>query len=326
MAASRLTEQAPQLVGADGFEPWRLHFRSEIQALVAALDDEAPERYAAHVAWLRKANDARGTPPEQLRATFDALEFVLEQHLPGASDPMLRRCLDLARAELSASTVAASPAPAASPLARDYLAAILDCDKVRALRAVEEALAAGTVQPTQVLDEVLPYTQREIGELWHQGRIGIAEEHFATQVTRQCISRLLARSQPPRADAPFVIVSSLQGDGHEIGVQLVACAFELAGWRIAFLGANTPIKDLAALARRLHAQVVALGGTLDEHRAAITAAVRAVREKSPLTRVIVGGAAFAGSEDLWRRTGADAIARSASATPLVASSLLSAAG
>jgi methanogenic corrinoid protein MtbC1 len=322
MAASRLCEQSPQLVGADGFEPWRLHYRAEIQALVAAMDDEMPERYAAHVAWLRTGNEARGAAPEQLRATFEALEFVLERHLPGPGDPLLRRCLDLARAELSASTAAARSEPDPSPLARGYLAAILDCDKVRALRAVDEALNAGTVQPTQVLDEVLPYTQREIGDLWHRGRLGIAEEHFATQVARQCVGRLLARSRPPRTDAPFVIVGSLQGDGHDIGVQLVACAFELAGWRVAFLGANTPSEDLAALARRLDAPVAALGGTLDEHRATIAAAVRLLRERSPRTRVIVGGAAFGGNDELWRRTGADAISRSASSAPQIAAGLL----
>ncbi|TAJ23624.1 MAG: hypothetical protein EPO68_02640 [Planctomycetota bacterium] len=322
LAASRLAEQAPGALGSDGFEAWRRHYRAQLQALIAALEDELPERYAAHVAWLRDAQQARGGDPAVFSAALDALEFVLEQHLPAAADPVLSRCFELARAALTAPRAAAPPAPAASPLARAYVEALLDCDKERALREVDAALAESRVDPAALLDEVLPYAQREIGELWHRGSIGVAEEHFATQVTRQCIGRLLARAQPAAPGAARVVVTSLQGDGHDIGVQLVACAFELAGWRTVFLGANTPIEEVVAIARKLDAQVVALGGTLDEHRAPIAAAVRALRAGAPRARVIVGGAAFDGSEDLWRRSGADALARAPSEAPRCAASLL----
>jgi methanogenic corrinoid protein MtbC1 len=60
--------------------------------------------------------------------------------------------------------------------------------------------------------------------------------------------------------------------------------------------------------QHFQADLVALGATLDEHRSAVARSIAALRAARPGQRVLVGGSAFAGSADLWRRAGADACA------------------
>lgn len=306
LAASRLlSDDDPQ--SESQFGEWKAHLRSQVLELAAAVEVEEPQRYAQRVAWSRDAFAARDVESDVPRAAIQALAGVLQDSLPDEAWLLLPDYFQLAEGELDKAPVA-TPSELvgdseAVQLARSYVESILNGDEAKAVRAVLEVVQQEEMSPEDVLELVVAPAQREIGRLWHMGKIGVADEHFATMVTRKLLVRLTPVEQV--YDDRTVVVSAVAGDAHDIGVQLVAAFFQLAGWRAICLGADVPSEDLLAIVDRFDADVVALGATLENQRAAVTTAIAILRAKRPDQVVIVGGSAFAGAGEPWRHVGAD---------------------
>jgi methanogenic corrinoid protein MtbC1 len=86
------------------------------------------------------------------------------------------------------------------------------------------------------------------------------------------------------------ILGTVQGDLHDIGKRLVGMIAEGAGYRIVDLGIDVrPGRFVAAVAEHPGA-AVGLSALLTTTMANMPDAVRAIRQSSPETRIIVGGA------------------------------------
>jgi MerR family transcriptional regulator, light-induced transcriptional regulator len=315
LAAGRLIECDPALAVSGGFETWRAHLRSQLAALAAAVEDGAPELFAAQVGWTRDAYLARARSVAVLRGALSRLREVLEESLPAPAWAELPTYFERAMGELSLSpALEASALPGAhahGPLALEYVSALVAGDEQRAVALVLDALGAGQLGVREALDSVLVPAQRELGRLWHQGVIGVAEEHFGSVVTGKVLARAMTHAPPLETNGSTVIVASVAGDSHDLGVRMVAAFFELDGWRSICLGGNTPLEDLVEFVARFDGDLVALGATLGAQREVAARTVEALRAARPGQRVLVGGAAFGGDPALWRRVGADGYASSA---------------
>ena len=73
-----------------------------------------------------------------------------------------------------------------------------------------------------------------------------AQEHFASNVIR---GRLLALARFwGRGDGPLALLACAPGERHDITLLAFGLVFRSHGWRILFLGADTPISTLARAA------------------------------------------------------------------------------
>ena len=69
---------------------------------------------------------------------------------------------------------------------------------------------------------------------------------------RAAIHRLLADA---RADVRGIaVLACAPGEHHEIGLLMLAILLRADGWQVAYLGADTPMADAAALAERIAAR------------------------------------------------------------------------
>lgn len=302
-------ERAPDVVESTGFPAWQDYLSRQVLALASAVEDEAPELFSAGVAWSRDAFAARAMPSDGLALALTCLESVLEESLPGEAWSPLGEYFRHARHELE-SGVAAEPAPPgpaslAGTLAQSYVDALVAGDEVRATSLVREALDEGRLTVQALVDSVLAPAQRELGRRWHVGAVGVGEEHYATQTTRKVLTLALSKAPRARPRERTVVVAAVAGDAHDLGLAFVAAHFELDGWRTLLLGADTPVADLVTFVLRHQPDLVALGATLDEQRVMTAEAIRALRAGRPGLRILVGGAAYAGRPELWRRSGAD---------------------
>jgi len=140
----------------------------------------------------------------------------------------------------------------------DQLREALDAlDEARAHAALDRLLAAFTVE-TVVRDVVLPYLS-ELGERWRRGTASIAQEHFASNVLR---GRLLGLARGWGEGAgPRALLACAPGEQHDIGLIAFGLALHARGWRITFLGSDTPVPMVGEAARLLDARFVVVAAT-----------------------------------------------------------------
>ena len=180
-----------------------------------------------------------------------------------------------------------------------YLAAQLAGDRQEALRLVhEEGLARGIDAPRIALEVIMP-AQREIGRLWQENRIGVAEEHLATAISQLVVSTLYAQFPREPTNGKRVIVACVEGEQHELGARLVADFLEMAGFVVHFLGANVPTDSLVAMVRTELPHLVVLSSATTLHVAQLRSAISRVRlVGGDALPIAVGGGVCAWVHDL----------------------------
>jgi methanogenic corrinoid protein MtbC1 len=85
----------------------------------------------------------------------------------------------------------------------------------------------------------------------------VAHEHLATAVVRRVLGWVIA-SATVDPGAPGMVVATPGRQLHELGAMMAAAAAAAEGWRIAYLGADLPVGEVALAADRVQADAVAL--------------------------------------------------------------------
>ena len=128
-----------------------------------------------------------------------------------------------------------------------------------------------------------------------------------------------------------MLCTAVGGDLHDLGIRMVADAFEFSGWSAECLGADMPPEEVVdALESRVESRfdllAVAANTTLGIRPTGdLVDAVRSSRTGSEI-RILVGGLPFRMAPELVETVGADAGANSASDAVRVAEGLFEAAG
>ena len=86
---------------------------------------------------------------------------------------------------------------------------------------------------------------------------------------------------------PVAVCATFEGERHELGLHMAAVALAVAGWRIRFLGADTPFDSIVAAATGADAVVVGASEATDVE--GFRAHLRRLRRAIPGTPVFAGG-------------------------------------
>ncbi|MBU6412138.1 MAG: cobalamin-dependent protein [Planctomycetes bacterium] len=303
-------------------EHWREHLAGRIGELAAAVDAAQPEIFANQLAWAKIAFVARQVPVADLEHSLTALWATILPEVDPQDAPLVQVALELARQRLHTGPIEAPSRLTVESrhhrLAAEYLLAILQGDRVRASRVVVGAVSAGQISVPEAYTEIFVPVQRELGRMWHMGEVNVAEEHFSTATTLMVMSQILPLAQAAPSNGRVMLAASVEENTHDLGLRMVADFFELAGWRVVYLGASVPAEDLAMGVKDFQADLVAISAALPVHLRAVEdtiAVLRATCERSSRTgrqvKIIVGGNAFWDAPEVWRLFGADGFARNA---------------
>lgn len=152
--------------------------------------------------------------------------------------------------------------------------------------------------------KVLAPMVTEIGELWRQGEITAAHEHFATAVIRLFLANA-TRPYGGAADAPVVVVATPAGQLHELGALLAALVAANLGWNVKYLGGSLPAGEIAGIARQTGARAVALSIVYPEDDQRLAEELSVLRKLvGDSVAIFVGGRAAMGYRDALKKTGA----------------------
>lgn len=187
-----------------------------------------------------------------------------------------------------------------------YLSALLAPD-VRAAIQVTGAYVRSHSEIATWWEQIIQPAMYVIGDLWARGWISVGQEHLATAITQ----RVMAAYYPlilelPRRNGPIVLSAS-RGEHHEIGLRIVADLFEIHGWDVLYVGADTPAASTVGLLEQTGAQFLCISTTLVQSLPAVRELIAQVRAANlqPGPKILLGGQAYLTDRDLWREVGAD---------------------
>jgi methanogenic corrinoid protein MtbC1 len=128
-----------------------------------------------------------------------------------------------------------------------------------------------------------------LGSAWQKGEIDVAHEHFASERVSDVLRGARLRFEET-ATGPLVVLATLPGEAHGLGVQMAALVLSARSLRVLSLGTEVPVAEVAALAGSTGALAVGISASISTQKQAV-AAVGALRSALPRKiELVVGGA------------------------------------
>jgi DNA-binding transcriptional MerR regulator len=175
-----------------------------------------------------------------------------------------------------------------SDAAAELRSALEVYDDATAQSALDVLLATFTFE-TVARDVMVPLL-REIGERWERGEISVAQEHFASSLLR---GRLMSIARGwDRGVGPRAVLACAPAERHELMLIIFGIALRAQGWRITYLGADTPVESINS------DDHVVISATSSDHFEAAAREIKALAKK-----VDVSIAGTGASEQLARKLG-----------------------
>jgi MerR family transcriptional regulator, light-induced transcriptional regulator len=185
---------------------------------------------------------------------------------------------EAARLTLGEDQAGAAETPALARNAGELRAALDALDESGAQAALDRLLSGFSTET--VLREVVLTYLRELGDRWERGDASVAQEHFASAVLR---GRLLGLARGwDRGPGPRALLACMPGEQHDLGLIVFGLALRDRGWRITFLGPDTPLDTLADAVAKIRPDAIVLTATTEPRFAVGGDALRRLAHAVPL--------------------------------------------
>ncbi|MBL7179640.1 MAG: corrinoid protein [Desulfobacterales bacterium] len=194
---------------------------------------------------------------------------------------------------------------------------VFDGEENKTVELVKKALDEGQT-PEDILDAGLVAGLRDCGKGFEKGEKFIPEMLMSSEAMKKAMVILKPLLLEGAGGGGFgkAVLATVEGDVHDIGLELVATMFETAGFEVRNMGPDVPTEDIVKAVKEDKPQIVGLSAllsnTMDVMPDVITALQKAGLRDS--VKVMVGGAPV--KQDFADEIGADGWAYdAASAVP-----------
>jgi len=162
--------------------------------------------------------------------------------------------------------------------AQSLVEALIAFDDVGAHAALDRLLSSFTLG-TVLRDSVVP-TLRELGERWQRGEITIGQEHFASNLLR---GRMLGLARGwDRGSGQRALLACPAGEQHDLSLIAFGLALREHGWRITYLGADTPLRTIDETATTLRPNLVVVAAVDASRLTPVAEELRNLAARFPL--------------------------------------------
>lgn len=192
----------------------------------------------------------------------------------------------------------------------DYIDYVLKGDYTRAEKIVENMLQRMRWTMADVYLKLFSPAQVRIGEMWHADEIGIADEHAATQITLNHMARLRQDIKPSVTPRARALVTTAEGETHNVGPRMVADLLIADGWAVDYLGSNTPRQAVVSFLENRVIDLVLISATMKNSDivSRLAEMVSAIHNLPTPPKILVGGTLFRENPELAQEVGADGTA------------------
>ena len=199
----------------------------------------------------RNLQGERTYPTDQVGVLRLLKQLVDRGHRPG-------KVVGRSEPELLSLLAESDPGPEPSPTDDEH-AAVLDALRTQDVATLQSRLRGLLLRhglERFIIAHLAPLI-RAVGESWAAGRLAIHQEHlFSDQV-----DRLLAQAigqQPAHSERAPVLLATLPGEQHRLGLRMVEAILTARGRRCISLGADVPVDEIATATVGHRADTVAL--------------------------------------------------------------------
>ncbi len=200
-----------------------------------------PPEQVQRLRWIKRLLDAGQRPGHVVALPTEALQARLREQARAPAEGFLR-------------STAGSPSAA-------QLDALLAPLREHQLYRLQELLQAELLKRGlgPYVIELLAPLVNHVGQLWSEDRLQVFEEHlFAETVQQQLRHAIALLPGRPLEDRPRVLLSTLPGEEHGLGLLMAQTLLVLEGCHCVSLGLQTPVRELAEAARTQRSDIVAL--------------------------------------------------------------------
>jgi MerR family transcriptional regulator, light-induced transcriptional regulator len=206
-----------------------------------------------------------------------------------ASDLLLELCM---KGQDPAVQLTRRPEQSSTPAAlqEQFIATLTNFDDTSSNHILRRAFSLYSID--QVLLEIIQPTLVALGEAWHQGKLPIAVEHFASQFCLQNLMSMLASSAPPY-HAGTIVAACAPGEMHQIGLLMLVVMLRWRGWDVKFLGQDLKLDRLPEALAPIRPRLLLFTATRQESAANLSALPAILKNfPPPVPQVVLGGQGF----------------------------------
>jgi DNA-binding transcriptional MerR regulator len=223
------------------------------------------------------------------------LRLMLRHVRSGVAAAQAAELAAAARFRITPGAAAVAAVDQAEESRAEMRAALDRYDETGAEQALEKLFATRTATAV-IRDVFLPFL-RELGERWASAHASVAQEHFASAFIQ---SRLLGLARGwDRGLGPRAVLACPPDEQHTFGLIAFGIALHQNGWRITYLGADTPIGMIEEAARCVRPRLIAVSAARPEP---LRGALRDLSRLAADGRLVVAGAGS--NRELVSRCGA----------------------
>lgn len=115
----------------------------------------------------------------------------------------------------------------------------------------------GVQGPLSFINNLAAPLIKQIGDNWQCGDLTVAQEHFATDILSNFLGNQWRRMNE-RKHGRTVVLTTLPGESHLLGLQMCAVVMATTGWKIISLGLDTPEEEIINTVKQCGAPLVCI--------------------------------------------------------------------
>lgn len=156
-------------------------------------------------------------------------------------------------------------------------------------KGIQKALGEGA-KPGDLINMGLIKAMDEVGARMRAGEMYVPEVLIAAEAMKEGLAIVKPLLEGDTYTIGKVVIGTVAGDLHDIGKNLVAMLLESSGFEVVDLGVDTSAEKFLNAVAEHQPQIVGLSALLTTTMASMEETVRAINEKIPHIKTMIGGA------------------------------------
>ncbi|CEG29416.1 MerR family transcriptional regulator [Bacillus sp. B-jedd] len=158
-------------------------------------------------------------------------------------------------------------------------------------------LAFSMFEYEEVFHHILGEVLYQIGDDWENGKVTVAQEHFASQFVINRFAQFL-RVLPVNDSLPKVLAFCPEEEDHHIGLMLFSLFLRKKGNEVIYLGPNTPFDGLLDVINKKKLSIITISITNPALLVRVEEWIQALTETNANLKFVIGGKGVLGSQHM----------------------------